>query len=203
MKKYLPITVIVLVAIGAFLWYRSRPTNSPQTVGEQINEMSEWASAVASGKPVTCTISREGEEMEYLVMDTKMKGRVSVSREGVSMVSYMVNDSAYLYYWQDGAKQGTKLAIPKPGEASPTPTDSTVPETPKFDESGLTSLENSGYTINCKESTAVESDFVPPAGITFTDPTEMMKKLPSAGAMDLEKAQEMAKQYGITIPESN
>lgn len=212
MKKSLPLVLlVVLLAIGGYFYMTNKKTDTPQSSMTQVKEATEWAAAIASGKPTLCTMTKGEEKTEYLILGKKMKATMATMVESTKMTSYMVNDEKYLYMWEDGKNMGTKMAIPTEEEAKKMEEQvkeytNNTPETPDFNsESGFDSLENDGYTINCDKSAATDADFVPPQSVKFNDLSEMTKAIPSpnaAGEYDMKAIEEMAKKYGATMPET-
>lgn len=209
MKKILPILLVgALLVGGAYYYQNSRPTDAPQTLIEQASEATQWAAAIASGKPTLCTMTKGEEKMDYLIKGKKMKATMVTLVESNKLTSYMLNDERYLYMWEDGQTVGTKMTIPSEEEAKKMAESAkeyvnNIPDTPNFDsESGFDNLENDGYTIRCDGATATDADFVPPQSVKFTDLSEMTKALPSpnaAGEYDMKALEEMAKKYGATM----
>lgn len=210
MKKLIPILVVVALIAGAGYYFLNQPaTNTPQSTLSQVKEATEWATAIASGRPTLCTMTKGEEKMDYLIKGKKMKATMVTLVETKKMTSYMINDEKYLYMWEDGQNVGTKMTIPTdlPAEANnsePTKEGEEQFKTPDFDsESGFDNLENEGYTVKCDGATASDSDFVPPQSVKFTDLSEMTKAIPSPnanGEYDMKALEEMAKKYGATIP---
>lgn len=212
MKKLFPLALIATIAaIALYYFMNNKKTDSPQSVVEQVKEATQWAAAIASGKPTLCTMTKGEDKMDYLIKGKKMKATMVTTVESKKMTSYMVNDEKYLYMWEDGKDKGTKMAIPTEEETkkmadSAQEYTKNMPDTPSFDsESGFDSLKNEGYTIKCDGSSATDTDFVPPQNVKFTDLSEMTKAIPSpnsSGEYDMKALEEMAKKYGATIPSS-
>lgn len=210
MKKILPLLLVgALLAGGAYYYQSSRPTNTPQTILEQAGEAAQWAAAIASGKPTLCSITKDEEKMDYLIMGKKMRATMVTMVDSSPKTSYMLNDEQYLYMWEDGNEVGTKMAIPSAEETkkmaeSAKEYTNNIPDTPAFDsETGFDSLKNEGYIIKCDGVSATATDFVPPASVKFTDLSEMTKAIPSpnaSGEYDMKALEEMAKKYGATMP---
>ena len=210
MKKLFPIAFIAIIAAVALYYFmNNKKTDSPQSVVEQVKEATQWAAAIASGKPTLCTMTKGEDKMDYLINGKKMKATMVTTVESKKLTSYMVKDGKYLYMWEEGKDIGTKMAIPTEEEAkkmadSAKEYTKNMPDTPSFDsESGFDSLKNEGYTIKCDGSSATDADFVPPQTIKFTDLSEMTKAIPSpnaSGDYDMKAIEEMAKKYGANMP---
>ena len=210
MKKALPLVlVLILLAIGGYFYMNNKKTDTPQSVVEQVKEATQWAAAIASGKPTLCTMTKGEDKMDYLIKGKKMKATMVTTVESKKLTSYMINDEKYLYMWEEGKGVGTKMPIPNdmPAETkNNTTTQQTEPKykTPSFDsESGFDNLKNEGYTIKCDGSSATDADFIPSQSIKFADLSEMTKAIPSpnsSGEYDMKALEEMAKKYGATMP---
>lgn len=210
MKKALPVVIVLLLlSLGGYLYLKNQQNDAPQSQVSQVKEATEWAAAIASGKPTLCTMTKGEEKMDYLIKGKKMKATIVTMVDSKKLTSYMLNDEKYLYLWEDGKEVGTKMTIPTEEETKKM-AESTkeyaknIPETPNFDsESGFDSLKNDGYTIKCDGATSTDTDFVPPASIKFTDLSEITKAIPSPnaeGGYDMKALEEMAKKYGATMP---
>jgi len=67
-NKLVPVlAVILLVASGGYYWTKLRPTVpvTPQTTSQAVNEATEFARAIESGKPTTCVMTKDNDKMEY------------------------------------------------------------------------------------------------------------------------------------------
>jgi len=210
MKKALPIVlVLILLAIGGYFYMNNNSTDAPQSAIEQVKEATQWAAAIASGKPTLCIMTKGEDKMDYLIKGKKMKATMVTMVESKKLTSYLLNDEKYLYMWEDGKDLGTKMTIPTEEETkkmadSAKEYTKNMPDTPNFDsESGFDSLKNDGYTIKCDGSSATDIDFIPPQNVKFTDLLEMTKAMPSpnaTGEYDMKALEEMAKKYGATMP---
>ena len=214
-KKLIPVVIVLLLLAVGYYWFKMRPSNSligaPQSVQQAQSEAAEWAKAIQSGKPTICTMTKGADKMEYAIKGKKMRANMSTtvavgSATPQLTVSHMINDEAYFYMWQDGQKQGTKMSVnlpsPSPyGSIAPAPRE---PSAPKFDsEADYDNLKNEGYTINCQSGNVSDADFVPPEGVNFIDPTQMMQQVAPQGVggqIDMQKLEELQKQYGGATP---
>lgn len=201
-KKIVPILVILLLVAGGgyYLTTRNAGSGAPQTVGQAAGEAAEFAKAMESGKPTLCTMTKGADKMEYLIKGKKMRANITTVVEGKTTLSHMINDEQFFYMWVQGEKNGTKMSavVPSPS-ASDLPGDVSVP---KFEsETDYEELKNEGYTIVCQTGGVEDTDFVPPADVSFIDPSAMLNAIPSPGAdgtIDMQKLQELQEQYGGT-----
>lgn len=184
-------------------------SNQTQSPKETMSEATEFAKAIESGKPTICTMSRDEDKMEYLIKGKKMRMNTTTSiadeaGKSVVTVGHMINDEKFMYFWDDKTKQGSKMAIPSEEETKKLAEDTKKLQAdtkiPKFgSEAGFDTYKNEGYTVSCKAGAVDESVFTPPKDISFIDPTEMMKAIPSPDSMgniDMSKLEELSKQYG-------
>lgn len=199
MNKKALIVVIVLALIAAILAYLKMKPSSPapqnQTVGNAMSEAAQFAAAIASGQPTTCTLTKGTDVMKYHLKGKLMAADITSTVEGQSSVSHMINDGSYLYMWSDGQTQGSKISLTQP---SPSAADSTS-SVPQFEgESDYQNLESQGYTIDCQATALADSVFTPPTDIKFVDPSAMMQEIksPDGSGIDMSKLQELQKQYG-------
>ena len=210
-KKLVPvIVVLVLLAAGGY-YLKTRSATTPpanQTTGQDINEANEFAKAMESGKPTTCTMTKDDDVMEYHIKGKLMAANITTKVEDKTTLSHMINDGSYLYMWSDDSKQGSKMAITTDEETKEIEGKAKEYQqnAPKFEgESDYQSYKDQGYTINCKSEPGSDSVFTPPTTIEFIDPSAMMKTIPAIGEdgkYDMSQIEELQKQYGgTTSPE--
>lgn len=202
-NKLVPVIITLVLLAGGGYYLKTKNTGTPQTVGQTVNEANEFASAIESGKPTLCTLTKDQDVMEYLIKGKKMRINTTTNIEGKTTVGHMINDEAYFYAWDDTQKQGSKISMLVP---SPSPLASTVPQsdTPKFDESDYQGFKDQGYTITCKATSVNDSVFTPPSDVKFIDPSQVMQAFPSPnadGSFDAKQLEELQKQYGGTTEE--
>jgi hypothetical protein len=184
-------------------------TSKTQTVSQVANEAQEFANAVKSGKPTVCTISKSGDTMQYFIKGKMMKINTTSNTtdpKGTAIITsgHMINDTKFLYTWDDKTKQGSKMAMPTEEETKKLAEDTNKlqadSKVPKLEsEADFDSYKNQGYVVSCKAGSVDDSVFIPPTDVNFIDPTEMMKAIPSpdaAGNIDMSNLQELQKQYG-------
>lgn len=196
-KKILIGIAILLLVLGVYFINSKKPsTSTPQTASQSMSEAAEFARAIQSGKPTTCTLTKDGNIMEYHIKGKIMAANITTSVEGKTVLSHMINDEKYLYMWQEGQKQGSKMAIPTEEEVKSMSDQAKESQknAPKLEgESDYQSFKDQGYTIKCQPSSTTPS-FSPPSDVNFIDPSAMMKQgAGGAGSIDIKKLQE---QYG-------
>ncbi len=213
-KKLLPLVVIIaLLAIGGY-YLKTKQVDGPMTSKELVSEANEFASAIESGKPTICTMKKDADSMEYQIKGKAMRMNSTTTMKDNSgktstTVAHMINDTKYLYMWDDASKQGSKMAIPSEEEtkamtdkAKEYQQDTEV--APKLEtQADYNNFKNEGYSIECKSASVDDSVFVPPTDVKFIDPTKMMNTLPAQGEdgqFDMSQIEELQKQYGGQIP---
>jgi hypothetical protein len=206
------IASLSIVALSSLLLAGCTKPGTPttQTPAKTVSEANEFVGAMESGQPTICTMTKGDDLMEYSLKNKLMRMKTKTTTtndQGVATttIGHMINDTKYLYIWDDQTKQGSKMAIPTEEETKQMAQDAKkyqeeTSSTPKFDsEADYQKLSDEGYTIDCKTSIIDDSVFTPPSNIKFIDPTQMMKAIPSPDAMgniDMSKLEELQKQYG-------
>ena len=217
-KKLVPVAVIVLLlAIGGY-YLKTKQSSSAlpgnQTTKEAVSEAGEFAKAIESGKPTICTMTKGDSSMEYSIKGKSMRMNSTTTLKDDSgasntTVGHMINDTKYLYIWDDKTKQGSKMVIPTEEETKAMAEKAkdyqkNTPQSPKFEsQADYDNLKNEGYIINCKSGSVDDSIFTPPTDVKFIDPSAMMKAIPSPdanGKYDMSKLQDLQKQYGGEAP---
>lgn len=216
MKNKLVPVVILLAILGVAGYYfmsKKDAGNTSQSPNQMMNEASEFAKAMESGKPTICTMSKSGDTMEYQIKNKKMRMKttsVSTAQDGKTSttVGHMINDTVYLYIWDDDSKQGSKMAIPTEEQtkemaekAKEYQADARVPQ---FEtESDYQAIKEEGYQVDCKSTAIDDSIFTPPTDVKFIDPSSLMQTLPAQGEdgkFDMSQIEEIKKQFGGEIP---
>lgn len=210
------IAIVVLAGIAATVYAKksSSPSTSlsnNETRQQDSGGAQEFAAAVQSGTPTLCTLTKDGTSMEYLIKGKMMRTNTRVlgetkSDKEVMTSAHMINDTQNIYIWSDDQKQGTKMAVPSEEDVQKMkdqvqayPSTAPVMST----ESDYSSLKDAGYTINCKMGSVSDTDFVPPADVSFIDASAMIRAIPtpdSDGQIDMKKLQE---QYGKMMPQND
>jgi len=204
-KKSLPIIIALAALAGILIYLKTRPaqdiTIAPdsQSTQQVITEAQKFAAAIASGEPYTCQITSADTTLSSQFMGGKMY--MTNTTEGIT--THILNDTSYFYSWQEGAATGTKIAV---STDLPTETSTEAPtETPSFTSANdYQAYEDAGYTITCQKDNFDDTLFTPPTEVEFTDPSAMLKEaMPDGQTLDMDKLQEMAKQYEGMMTEDN
>lgn len=208
------VSVSLLVSSSLLLAGCTNPfvakTPGAQSPAQTLGEAAKFAAAIQSGLPTTCTLTKGGDTMEYVIKGKMMRANTTTTTtddagKSKTTIGHMINDTQFFYIWSDDQKQGSKMPI-SPAEATPPAVakegsgNTSGAQAPKFGTAeDYNNLESEGYTINCKPGVGDGSAFTPPADVKFIDPTEMMRAIPSPaadGKIDMQKLQELQKQYG-------
>ena len=199
-KIILGVIVLFLIAGGVYIMKSKKPmTPGTQTTSQVMSEAAEFAKAMESGRPTTCTMTKGQDKMEYHLKGKMMTANITTIIESKTTTSHMINDEKYLYMWTDDSKQGSKMSLAIPSPSAPSSVEPSA-STPEFDSvDDYDQLKNEGYTINCQAGSFNDSVFTPPSTIEFIDPSTMMRAIPSpnaAGEYDMSQLKELQKQYG-------
>ncbi len=175
MSKKIVIAVAVLVLLGIVgVGYVMMPKSAPSQEGTPTTEqpkstMQSLKDLLTSGQSVSCSVDY-GD-------NSQMNGKTYVSGKRVRADftgGHMIQDGTYAYMWSDTQATGTKIKVDAMAELAKnaaTPTGQT--------QKTQTVDENEKASMNCSAWITDESQFVPPTNITFTDLSEMLKKLPA------------------------
>lgn len=183
-------------------------TNNPPSTSSLTNEAKELATAIQNGRPTHCLMTKDQDKLEYWIQGKlfKMSSTTTTTdpqtQKTTTVNGHMINDEKYVYTWDDSSSQGSKFALSEianndlNSDAANSDTKYQQYEPKLDDEAGYAALKAEGYTINCEATSLSAQDFTPPSNINFIDPSAMMQQIQgSNGQIDLQKLQEMAKQY--------
>lgn len=199
-KKALPIIIVLALIAAGLLYLKSRGTDSPvgteqsQPVAKTVSEAKELAEAIQSGRPTSCKVTKDTEQMVYYVEGAR--SRIDIT--STDRTSHMINDGTYLYIWTDGQEgSGIKMSL---AAASASPTEG---EAKRYEsqapslatEADYNALQGQGYTLNCQAATSDASRLTPPGDIKFVDPSAMMQAVPSGAGMSAAEIEQLKKQY--------
>ncbi len=214
-KKLVPVLVVVAILAAGGYYLKTKKTDGPMTSNQMMSEANEFAKAMESGKPAICTMKKGADTMEYTIKGKAMRMNSTTTikddEDGTTTttVGHMINDTKYLYMWDDKTKQGSKMAIPTEEETKAMADKAKeyqqeVKTAPKLEsQADYDNLKSDGYTIDCKSGNVDDSVFVPPTDVKFIDPSEMMKALSAQGEngkFDMSQIEELQKKYGGEIP---
>ncbi len=146
-----------------------------QTESETINEAQQMGKLVAEGKPVACVVTDKKTNASYTYKMIGKKVRMSgITTTGQTGKSSMLLDEQNMYMWDEEKKTGTKWAIPTEDDAKKTAEQQgrNIPDLST--EESREEYINQGYAVDCEETVVTDSDFIPPADVTFSDLSSMM-----------------------------
>lgn len=180
------IILLLLIGGGAYLANSKNSASSPAaTTGESINnpesapqdasEKNTLAGLLASGKNVQCAFTSTGPDQKetkgtVIVHGMRMRGDFTVDTDGKPMMTSMIRDGDTAYMWGSAMPEGIKM---------------------KFSPDDIAANENVNKYVDpnmeadysCKPWSGSESEFVPPAGMTFRDMSAMMDSVKNSTNM--------------------
>ena len=144
----------------------------------QAQEAEKFAQILESGASAFCTVTNltDNTSTEMTVSGKKMKivgADMSGGKRGT-----MINDSLYVYTWEEGQKTGFKMAIPAEVETADTTQDTTTQQTVDVEEEATAYEDETKYKMNCTKRSVADSEFAPPSDISFYDPSQMQNLSP-------------------------
>jgi hypothetical protein len=218
-KVVIAVVVVLLLAGGAYIYSRRpspnlTPAPTDQSAVSKVSEAAQFATAMATGTPTVCVLSKDNNTMTYHLKGKMMRTDYTMTSPDATasspspLLSHMINDTQFIYTWTDGQKQGAKFAVTTPASPSDTATQPVTepnkPATPTLgSEEDYNSLKDSGYTINCQSGNVSDADFVPPTDVNFVDTAAMMRNIPSPGANGQIDYKKLQQQYGTMPGENN
>lgn len=193
------LTPLALIAVSTLILGGCTKKNTSQTPSQTVNEATEFAKAIESGRPTLCVMTKDDDQMEFKVKGKLISLTTTTLVNGAKTVGHMINDGTYLYTWDDKTSQGSKIAIPKDEVAPSAPVES---PTSFSDSKDYEMYQNQGYTINCSAQSFDDTIFAPPANIKFIDPSAMMRNIPSpnaAGEFDMSQLQDLKNKIQLPV----
>jgi hypothetical protein len=179
----LGIILLLLLSAGGY-WYMKKSPSSQitgnnkmmanQTTGGGMMSMKDL---LALGKDQTCTFSTTSESGTVNGSSYMSGGKVRTNfngtyPDGKSYDGGMISDGAYVYSWTTDTKQGFKMAMTDSLKES-------VEDVKKDFENNPNKYVNQDEKMDykCSSWPVDKGMFDPPSDITFTDYSEMMKKV--------------------------
>ncbi len=172
MNKKVLYVVIAVVVVGVIVWlaFSSKsgpggtPVASPQPAGGS-SPMQSLRDLLASGAPQTCSFSSSaangGASGQIYVSGGHMRGDFTATAgSGQTVTSHMITDGQTAKMWSSQMPQGIKMAFSAVGGQG-------------SQAGGVNPDAKANYS--CSPWSGDPSEFVPPAGITFTDMSAMMQ----------------------------
>ncbi len=144
----------------------------------QAQEAEKLAQILESGGSAFCTVTNltDNSTTEMTISGKKMKivgADMSGGKKGT-----MINDTLYVYTWEEGEKTGFKMAIPAEEETTETTEVTTTQETVDVEEEATAYEDETKYKMNCTKRRVADSEFAPPSDINFFDPAQMQNLSP-------------------------
>lgn len=176
MKKHkLVMLGMAALAVVVLAGCNNKTISSEDSVEDQMKA----AEAMQAGTPMHCTMSGPDGSMETWVSGEKSKVYGTNVAMGSAGTGYMINDGEWVYMWQEGATEGTKIEVVDDEEE--VVEEEEVEEMPEaevqdFDVQEMMD-EFKNYEYECKEERIPDSTFVPPSDVTFTDMMEQMEQM--------------------------
>lgn len=185
MQKKVIIAIIALALIGggAFFFLQNKPGSSQSTVVTSIKD------ALSKSVSLECTYTDgQGRESKSYIKNgavrSDYKGKTA-EETGSAIVT-----SKKMYMWTDN-KEGFMMDIPEVTRAEG---EQSTPKALSQKDDVMADLEK--YKESCKAAVVSDSLFTPPSDVKFTDYSQMMKQMPSAGSgMSEEQVKQYMEQY--------
>ena len=159
------VAVIIIGAAGFFLLKKPAQTlqESPtvqQTQPEESQTKGSIKNLLAAGKNQTCTIKypageQIGEGTVY-VSGKNLRGDFTITSEGKTIDSHIIQDETYMYSWSSLTPQGIKMKIADLEKVQASPTTESVDLEKEVD-------------VNCSHWSVDNSMFTPPSNVTFVE----------------------------------
>jgi hypothetical protein len=153
------------------------PSTMTETTGSLEGE--SLMAAYQAGTPVNCTMTGpDGQTVTYMSKNKKAKSTTTLP-EKPGVMSYMINDSQYMYVWTSDTKTGFKSQMPSEEDIKNTQAQVQAMQDQLPDFSDATVQEeytDKGYSLKCDPGTISDAEFIPPTDIQFQDMSAMMQK---------------------------
>ena len=159
------IAVVIVAAAGFF--FLKKPAQTPQestttqpTQPEESQTKGSIKNLLAAGKNQTCTIKyptaeQVGEGTVY-VSGKNLRGDFTMTSEGKTIDSHMIQDETYMYSWSSLSPQGVKMKIAELEKVQA----STTAESVDLDQEA---------DVNCSSWNVDNSMFTPPVNVNFVE----------------------------------
>ncbi len=171
MNKLVYLIPVSIFLSGCTLFPSNKITGNAQVKAEKLAEI------ISRGGQASCIVNRldDGSTTQMIISGKKMK--ILGSDFGDGKKGTMINDGTYTYMWDDVTKTGIKTKI---NEQSPTPSVTvTVPKVTSLADQVTGYEDETKYSVDCTTGAVLDSEFVPPTDVEFTDLNQMMRALPT------------------------
>jgi len=183
-KIIVGIIILLILIVGAyFVFGKKSASNSLQSVKNQVTTMATQKKSLSDFFSMTgsqqCTFSDKAKTSSGTIYtdNGKMRGDFQSTNSGKTMMTHMINDGTYIYYWTEGTKTGYKMSLATVKEQA-----AKITMAPQNNNSGEEQSPTSGPVnmnqqadYSCQAWSADASKFVLPQDVTFTDYTTMMQ----------------------------
>lgn len=156
----------------------TQETSMTGSTTSNIEASNAIAAAMMNNGSISCEISdpATGNSFTYTIMGKKVRV-TSITADTTQPDGNMINDTQYIYIWNNGETEGMKMRALTEAEmqamSSPPPA-----QVPDFSSTEVQEeFENNGYTMTCDETVISDTDFVPPTTVTFQDMSAMMDSM--------------------------
>lgn len=180
------VVVLAVIGVAALFQVNRGPGQIQQSTQQQEEKQLPESSAnkgtiqslLKQGKNVTCSISYpegSGSGTVY-VAGSKVRGDFTTKVDNKEMMSHMINENNTAYVWTDASNQGTKITV-DPSKPVPSAPEG-APQSADLEKV---------VDMDCKNWSVDNSKFSVPANVTFTDMSELLKKVQSTGTGPMPK----------------
>lgn len=166
-----------MVLVSAIFLAACTPQGPITGTEEQKEE--KLAQIIASGGSAACTITNltDNSVVELIVSGKKMK--ISGNDYGQGKKGTMINDTLYLYTWQEGETTGFKMKNPTEEEIKEGSEKAKQFEQDYDTETTANMYDDqTKFKTDCSNRPVSASVFVPPTNVKFIDPSELNQMSP-------------------------
>jgi hypothetical protein len=188
-KNFILLTaaVIIVLALAGTLAYTMLPrssapateTSAPKVESPSAQVEPETAKnsimdLIKQGKNVSCEISMPDQNSTgtTYISGQKVRSDLTINIGSKQMLSHIVGDGNYMYMWQEGSGQGTKIKF---DPNTPLPSVSASAQTQSADINKQVDMKCSPWSVD-------NSKFDIPAAVKFTDMSQLLNSVKSSGA---------------------
>ncbi len=147
-------------------------------IGEQTTEQSNQQAAATlaqimeTGGEADCTVTKLADNSTTRMIISGKKMKIVGSDMGEGKMGTMINDGTYAWVWTEGETTGFKTRMNQGVTPAVTGAEE---QTPDVQETAAGYEDETKYKLSCTQKTIGDSEFVPPANVSFTDTEQMMK----------------------------
>lgn len=116
-KKYLNIAILLLAPLvltgcnikNPLSMFKNKVEEVKTTVEEKVTENTGINSMLGMNKNTHCTMQDELSKTDIYVGNGKTRTTMSMTTEELTLVNHAIIDGEWMYSWQEGSDQGTKM----------------------------------------------------------------------------------------------